>query len=71
MTAPADTETRLDSVMGEIESLGVGTAEYHEAMWFLLTIMARRQAVIAESIRANTRRRARAAETRAARKAGA
>lgn len=37
--------------MEEIESLGVGSPEYHEATAFLLTIMAKRQWIIAESIR--------------------
>ena len=60
---------RLDAVMRDIESLGYGTAEYHEAMWFLLSIMARRQAVIADRIRVNGRRRERAAATRAAKRA--
>ena len=62
-------ETRLDAVMREIETLGYGSPEYHEAMWFLLSVMARRQAMIAESIRSSrrdsARRRKRAAETRA------
>ncbi len=59
----------VDTVMRDIESLGHGTPEYHEAMWFLLSIMARRQFAIAESIRTDNRRRERAAATRAARKA--
>ena len=67
MTAQA--MPRLDAVMVEIESLGVGTPEYHEALWMLLSVMARRQACIADSIRRSRvdseRRRARAAATRA------
>lgn len=42
---------RLDRVMAEIEALGYGTEEYHEALWMLLSVMARRQAVLAESAR--------------------
>lgn len=61
--------SRLDALMVEIQSLGYGTPEYHEAMWMLLSVMARRQACIADRLRANARRRERAAETRAARKA--
>lgn len=70
----AATTSNLDQVMLDIESLGYGTPEYHEAMWFLLSIMARRQAMIAESIRRSRadseRRRERAAATRASSKAG-
>jgi stalled ribosome rescue protein Dom34 len=58
------TTQRLDAVTAEIESLGYGTPEYHEAMWFLLSIMARRQAVIADSLRRSIRKRERAAATR-------
>lgn len=61
--------SNLEVVMADINDLGVGTPEYHEALWFLLTVMARRQAVIAESIRTNQRRRDRAAATRATRRA--
>lgn len=46
-----DASTRLDAVMADITALGEGTPEYHEAMWFLLSIMARRQAMIAEGLR--------------------
>lgn len=60
---------RLDTVMADIESLGYGTPEYHEAMWFLLSIMARRQYAIADRLRADIRRRDRAATTRAANRA--
>lgn len=55
---------RLDEVMTEINDLGYGTPEYHEAMWMLLSIMARRQACIADRLRADRRKRERAAETR-------
>jgi len=57
---------RMDAVMRDIESLGYGTPEYHEAMWFLLSIMARRQFAIADRIRADRRKRERAAATREA-----
>ena len=50
-------QTRLDGLMGEINALGYGTPEYHEAMWMLLTVMARRQAIIADRLRADQRRR--------------
>jgi hypothetical protein len=62
---------RLDAVMADIESLGYGSPEYHEAMWFLLSIMARRQACIADRLRADQRKRDRAAATRAARRGAA
>lgn len=57
--------TKLDALMGEIESLGYGTPEYHEAMWMLLSVMARRQAIMADSIRRSRRdaERRRAART--------
>jgi hypothetical protein len=61
---------RINAVMRDIESLGYGTPEYHEAMWFLLSVMARRQFAIADRIRADRRRREHAAATRAARKMG-
>jgi len=56
---------RLDAVMQEIESLGSHTPEYHEAMWFLLSIMARRQYAMADNLRREQRKRERAAATRA------
>lgn len=65
----ADRTARLDALMAQITDLGYGTPEYHEAMWFLLSVMARRQYAIADRLRADQRRRQRAAETRAARKA--
>jgi len=57
---------RMDAVMRDIESLGYGTPEYHEAMWMLLSVMARRQACIADQMRRDRRRRDRAAATREA-----
>lgn len=60
---------KLDAIMEQIEELGYGTPEYHEAMWFLLSIMARRQYAIADQLRVNQRRRERAAATRAANRA--
>lgn len=60
---------RLNAVMADIEDLGYGTPEYHEAMWFLLSIMARRQYAIADRLRAERRKRERAAATRAANRA--
>jgi hypothetical protein len=65
----SDMATRTDGVMAEINSLGYGTPEYHEAMWFLLSIMARRQYAIADRLRADRRKRERAAATRAAKRA--
>lgn len=59
----------LNRVMADIESLGYGTPEYHEAMWFLLSVMARKQYAMADRMRAERRKRERAAATRAARKA--
>lgn len=67
----ASKDDRTIQIMREIESLGYGTPEYHEAMWFLLSIMARRQYAIADRLRVDQRRRKRAAATRAARKAEA
>lgn len=63
--------SNLDAVMVDIESLGYGTPEYHEAMWMLLSVMARRQACIADRLRAERRKRERAAATRAAKRAEA
>lgn len=60
---------RLDAVQEQINELGYGTPEYHEAMWMLLSVMARRQAIIADQIRRSRATRERAAATRAARKA--
>jgi hypothetical protein len=45
------TDQQLNEIMREIESLGVGSPEYHDATAFLLTIMAKRQWIIADSIR--------------------
>lgn len=61
--------TNIDAVVAQINDLGYGTPEYHEAMWFLLSIMARKQYAMADRIRADQRKRERAAATRAARKA--
>lgn len=60
----ADQKPRLDALMEQIEALGYGTPEYHDAMWMLLSVMARRQACIADRLRADRRKRERAAETR-------
>lgn len=49
------TENNLNRIMTEIESLGVGNPEYHDATAFLLTIMAKRQWIIADSIRRSRR----------------
>lgn len=57
-----DGETRIETVMAQITELGEGTPEYHEAMWMLLSVMARRQAIIADQLR---RARARAEVRRA------
>lgn len=65
----ASSTERLDKLTAEIETLGYGTPEYHEAMWFLLSVMARRQACIADRLRADQRKRDRAAETRQRNKA--
>lgn len=63
------TETRIEDVMAQIAALGEGTPEYHEAMWMLLSVMARRQAIIADQLRrARASREAREA-ARAARQA--
>lgn len=55
-------QRNFDKVMRDINSLGEGTPEWHEAMWFLLSVMARRQAILADSkrrsIRDSERRRA-------------
>jgi hypothetical protein len=58
--------SNLDAITRQIESLGVGTPEYHEATAFLLTIMAKRQWIIADQMR---RSRARAEKRAAARAA--
>ena len=47
----------FDMVMRMIEQLGEGTPEYHEALWFLFSVMARRQAIIADSLRRSQARR--------------
>lgn len=60
--------SNLDAVMADINSLGYGTPEYHEAMWFLLSVMARRQAIMADSMRLSRRKRERSAATRVANK---
>lgn len=64
----AERQTNFDKVMRQIEGLGVGTPEYHDAVAMLLTVMARRQWIIADSMRRSQRdserRRARAAERR-------
>ena len=62
------TSQRFDQVLRDIESLGVGSPEYHEALWMLLSVMARRQACIADTKRRDRRIRERAAATRAQRK---
>ena len=60
--------SNVEAVMADINDLGIGTPEYHEALWFLFSILARRQYAIAESIRTNQRKRERAAATRAQRR---
>lgn len=60
-------ESRTDSIMRQVEELGYGTPEYHEAMWMLLSVMARRQACIADRLRADHRRREHRAAARAER----
>lgn len=64
----------LDAVCREIESLGAHTPEYHDATAFLLTVMAKRQWIIADQIRRSRRdsaaRRERAAARKAEREAG-
>ena len=65
------TSQRFDQVVRDIESLGVGSPEYHDALWMLLSVMARRQAIIADTKRRDRRIRERAAATRAQRKAAA
>lgn len=66
----AEKQERLNQIMRNIEALGVGTPEYHDATAFLLTIMAKRQWIIADSIRRSRRdseqRRDRAAARKAA-----
>lgn len=46
---------RLDEVMRQITELGEYTPEYHDALAFLLTVMARRQWIIADQIRRSRR----------------
>lgn len=60
----ASTTPRVDAVIAEINELGYGTPEYHEALWFLFSILARRQFAIADRIRHDRRKRERAAATR-------
>ena len=63
---------RLDEVMTQITELGEYTPEYHDALAFLLTVMARRQWIIADQIRRSrrdsARRKARATKRAAARR---
>ena len=47
----------IDDICRQIEELGPGTPEYHDATAFLLTIMAKRQWIIADSIRRSRRDR--------------
>jgi hypothetical protein len=61
-------QENLNRIMTDIESLGVGTPEYHDAVAFLLTIMAKRQWIIAESIRNSQRDSQRRREAAARRK---
>lgn len=50
----ADPSTvRLDLIDRAINDLGYGTPEYHEAVAFLCTIMAKRQWILAEQARAH------------------
>lgn len=48
--------TNMDEVMAQITALGENTPEYHEALWFLFSVLARREASMAERMRANARR---------------
>ena len=59
---------RFDKVMAQIVSLGEGTPEYHDAMAFLFTIMAKRQWIIAESYRKSRRDRTKRQEAARLRK---
>jgi hypothetical protein len=59
-------QERLAEIERQIEDLGVGSPEYHDAVAFLLTVMARRLWIIADQIR---RSRARTEARKAARAA--
>lgn len=41
----------LEEIDRQIEALGYGTPEYHEATAFLLTVMAKRQWILADQAR--------------------
>lgn len=45
------TDVRLEMIERAIDRLGIGTPEYHEAMAFYCTIMAKRQWILAEQAR--------------------
>lgn len=62
--------SNTDRLMEEINALGVGTPEYHEGLWMLFSILARRQGILAEHARLSRRKRERAAETRQRNRAG-
>lgn len=49
---------KLDELMQQIDALGYGTPEYHECVAFLLTIMAKRQWIMADRVRRSRARRA-------------
>lgn len=52
MTAnQTERRSNFDEVMAEIQSLGEYTPEYHDALAMLLTVMARRQWIIADQLR--------------------
>ena len=44
-------DVRLELIERQIEALGEGTPEYHEALAFYCTIMAKRQWILAEEAR--------------------
>jgi hypothetical protein len=47
---PDPEDPGLDLLMRQILAFGYGTPEYHWSMWMLLSVMARRQAIIADRI---------------------
>lgn len=74
MTEPApnnqaERRSNFDEIMRQITELGEGTPEYHDALAFTLTIMAKRQWIIADHIRQSRRDRAIRQERAAKRKA--
>lgn len=63
--------TRLDEVMQQINALGEFTPEYHDALAYLLTVMARRQWIIADQMRRSRAAQEARAKRRAEKKAAA